>query len=124
MISDDAQGLLAYLRRGLAWVQHQRCVWHLRRNLGGELARAASQAADGLTGEVAEQVRKRVRAELSGLMHKIPDATSYEEAEAALATLPGQPLGAIIGQLLNAQLARVLAHLVAYYRGLHRVRAA
>ena len=41
--SDGAQGLLAYLRRGLAWVQHQRCVWHLWRNLGGELAKAASQ---------------------------------------------------------------------------------
>jgi len=26
--SDGAQGLLAYLRRGLGWVQHQRCVWH------------------------------------------------------------------------------------------------
>ena len=26
--SDGAQGLLGYLRCGLAWVQHQRCVWH------------------------------------------------------------------------------------------------
>jgi transposase-like protein len=26
--SDGAPGLLAYLRRSLSWVQHQRCVWH------------------------------------------------------------------------------------------------
>ncbi len=51
--SDGAQGLLAYLRRHLAWVQHQRCVWHLWHILGGELSRAASWAAEGLTGEAA-----------------------------------------------------------------------
>ena len=73
--SDGAQGLLAYLRRGLAWVQQQRCVWHLWRNLGGELAKAASQAAEGLTGEAAEQVRKQARDELGGLIHQIMDAT-------------------------------------------------
>ena len=43
--SDGAQGVLAFLRQTLAWVQHQRCVWHLWRNLAGALARAATQAA-------------------------------------------------------------------------------
>jgi len=129
--SDGAQGLLAYLRRRLAWVQHQRCVWHLWRNLGGELARAASQAAAGLTGEPAKQAREQVRAKLGGLTHKIMDAQSYEQAEAALATLLGHtctchrrcecPLGATIGKLLNEQLDRVLVHLLDYYRGLPRV---
>jgi transposase-like protein len=119
--SDGAQGLIAYLRRGLAWVQHQRCVWHLWRNLGGELSRAAAKAAEGLTGEAAEQARKQVRDELGGLIHKIMDAKSYEQAEAALATLLGHPLGATIGNLLNEQLDRVLVHLLDYYRGLQRV---
>ena len=74
--SDGAQGLLAYLRRSLAWVQQQRCVWHLWRNLGGELARAAAKAAADLTGEAAEQARQQVRDELGGLIHQIMDATA------------------------------------------------
>jgi hypothetical protein len=119
--SDGAQGLIAYLRRGLVWVEHQRCAWHLWRNLAGELSRAASQAAAGLTGEAAKQAGKQARDELSGLIHKIIDAESYEQAEAALATLLGHPLGAAIGKLLNEQLDRLLVHLLNYYRGLHRV---
>jgi hypothetical protein len=119
--SDGAPGLLAHLRRRLAWVQQQRCVWHMWRSLGGELAQAASKAAEGLTGAAAAQARQQMRAELGGLIHNIMDATSYAQAEAALATLLGHPLGATIGQLLNAQLDRVLVHLLAYYRGLHRV---
>jgi hypothetical protein len=119
--SDGAPGLLAYLRRSLTWVQHQRCVWHLWRNLGGELAKAASRAAAGLTGEAAEQARKQARDELGGLIHQIVDAHSYEQAEAALVTLLGHPRGARIGQLLNEQLDRVLVHLLDYYKGLPRV---
>jgi transposase-like protein len=119
--SDGAAGLLAYLRRSLTWVQHQRCVWHLWRNLGGELAKAASQAAEGLQGAAAEHARQQVRAELGGLLHQIIDAQSYTQAEAALAALLGHPLGATIGQLLTEQLDRVLVHLLDYYRGLPRV---
>jgi hypothetical protein len=119
--SDGAQGLLAYLRRGLSWVQHQRCVWHLWRSLGGELSRAASKAAEGLSGAAAEQARKQARDELGGLIHQIMDAHSYTQAEAALATLLGHPLGAAIGKLLNEQLDRVLVHLLDYYRGMQRV---
>jgi len=119
--SDGAVGLLAYLRRSLTWVQHQRCVWHLWRNLGGELAKAASQAAAGLHGAAAEHAQQQVRAELGGLLHQIIDAQSYAQAEAALAALLGHPLGATIGHLLNEQLDRVLVHLLDYYRGLQRV---
>jgi len=119
--SDGALGLLAYLRRSLTWVQHQRCVWHLWRNLGGELAKAARQAVGELTGDAAESIRQQTREELGGLIHKIMDAKSYEQAEAALATLLGHPLGAPIGQLLNEQLDRVLVHLLDYYKGLQRV---
>lgn len=46
---------------------------------------------------------------------------TYAQAEGALATLLGHPLGATISQLLNAQLGRVLTHLLDYYYGLQRV---
>jgi hypothetical protein len=119
--SDGAVGLLAYLRRSLTWVQHQRCVWHMWRNLGRDLAQAASQAAKGLSDEAAEPVRKQVRDELSHLIHQVMDAKSYDQAEAALVTLCGHPLGAAIAKQLNEQLDRLLVHLLNYYRGLHRV---
>jgi hypothetical protein len=119
--SDGAQGLQAYLRRHLAWVQQQRCVWHLWRNLSAHLSRAASQAAVGLTGEAAEQARKQARAELTTLIHKIMDAQSYDQAEAALAALQGHPLGTAIATLLNEQFDRVLVHMLDYYQGLQRV---
>jgi transposase-like protein len=119
--SDGVQGLLAYLDRELAWAHHQRCVWHLWRNLGSELSRAASAAAQALSGEAAERAREQVRAELGKLIHCIIDAPSYERAEADLATLLGHAQGATIGKLLNEQLDRVLAHLLDYCHGLPRV---
>lgn len=119
--SDGAQGLQSYLRRRLTWVQQQRCVWHLWRNLGGELAKAAREAAGDLLDEAAEAIRQQTRAELSQLIHPVVDARSYEQAEAALATLLGHPLGATIAKVLNEQLDRVLVHLLAYYNGLPRV---
>ncbi|MGI8550659.1 MAG: transposase [Dehalococcoidia bacterium] len=39
--SDGAMGLRRYLREGLSWVNHQRCVWHIWRQVGGELAARA-----------------------------------------------------------------------------------
>lgn len=119
--SDGAQGLLAYLRRGLSWVQQQRCVWHLWRNLAGEMAQAVTRAAEGLTGEGAAEVRRQVRQELTALIHGVIDAVSYEAGEKALVMLQTSPWGAGIGQILNEQLDRVLVHLVGYYRGLARV---
>ena len=35
--SDGVNGLVGCLIEMLAWVNHQRCVWHLWRNLGGKL---------------------------------------------------------------------------------------
>src|SRR5919201_2608350 len=74
--SDGASGLSAYLRRRLSWVNHQRCVWHLWRCLGGELAAQAAAAASGLTGTVAEQVRQQTRTELATLVRAVFDAPS------------------------------------------------
>jgi len=119
--SDGAQGLSAFLRQALAWVQHQRCVWHIWRNLAGQLAQAAAQAAAAAASDVAEAVREQVRAELVALIHAVVDAQSYEQAEAALVALLSHPQGAAIGQFLNEHLDRILVHLVAYYAGLLRV---
>jgi len=112
--SDGAQGLSAFLSQTLAWVQHQRCVWHLWRNLAGQLAHEAAQAAAAATADVAEAVRDQVRAELVALMHGVIDAQSYAQAEAALVILRSHPQGAGISQFLNAHLDRILVHLVAY----------
>ncbi len=114
--SHGAQGRQACLRRHVAWVQHQRCVWHLWRNLGGPLSRAASQAAAGLGGEAAEQARQQARAELTTLIHKIMDVLSGDQAEAALAALQGHPLGTAIATLANERFDRVLVHLVTITR--------
>jgi len=119
--SDGAQGLSAFLSQMLAWVQHQRCVFHLWRNLAGQLAHAAAQAAAAATRDLADQVREQVRAELVALIHAVVDATSYEQAEVALVTLRRHPQGAAIGQFLNEHLDQILVHLVAYYAGLQRV---
>ena len=108
--SDGAQGLLAYLRRGLTWVQQQRCVWHLWRNLGAELARASARAAQELAEGLAQQVRQQVRQELTALLHAIIDAPSYEQAEQALARLMAHASGAGLGKKLNEQLDRLFMY--------------
>jgi len=58
---------------------------------------------------------------LVALIHAVIDAQSYEQAETALVALLSHPQGAAIGQFLNAQLDRILVHLVAYDAGLQRV---
>lgn len=121
--SDGAQGLSALLGRMLAWVHHQRCVFHIWRSLAGQLAHAAAQAAAAVASDVAEAVREQVRAELVALIHAVVDAKSYEQAEAALVTLRSHPQGAAFAQFLNEHLDRILVHLVAYYAGLQRVTA-
>jgi transposase-like protein len=119
--SDGAQGLLAYLRQALSWVRHQRCVWHLWRNLGTELARASARAAQGLAERLAQQARQQVRQELTALLHAIIDAPSYEQAEQALARLMAHAFGAGLGKKLNEQLDRLFMHQLPDHRGLVRV---
>jgi hypothetical protein len=119
--SDGAQGVIAFLRQTLVWVQHQRCVWHIWRNLADDLAQAAAQAAAHVAGDLADAVRAQVRAELVVLIHGVIDAQSYEQAEVALMAVLSHPQGVAIGQFLNQHLDRLLVHLVAYYAGLPRV---
>jgi hypothetical protein len=119
--SDGAQGLLAYVSRALYWVEHQRCVWHLWRNLGRPIRRAASQAAEGLAEHLVKEVREQVRGELNALVRSVINARSYDEADQALISLKAHPLGAPLAQLLIEQWDRLLVYLLDYYRGLQRV---
>lgn len=119
--SDGARGLLAYLNGTLTWVQQQRCVWHIWRNLGSEIGEAAAQAASGLKGAAAKSVQKRVRRELSTLIHNVLDAASYPEAEQALSILSQHALGAHIAKRLDKEFDQLLVHLIDYYQGLLRV---
>lgn len=121
--SDGAQGLLAYIRRQLDWVGHQRCVWHLWRSLGRGLSQAAAQAVKvkGLAGEEARLVRKQVRGELLELVRAVIDASSYQAGEQALALLREHPQGGQLWRFLNERLNNILIHLVDYYQGLQRV---
>ena len=119
--SDGAHGLVGYLRESLAWVHHQRCVWHLWRNLGRGLACQASKAAAGLEGEAAKRVGQQVRKELVALIHGVLDAQSHEQGEASLAALRQHPHGARIWKLLNQQFDAALMHLLDRHRGLARV---
>lgn len=121
LTSDGAQGLLAYLRRELAWVQQQRCVWHLWRKLNGELSHAVGHAAQALSGAAAQQTRKHVRAELCALIHNIIDAQHANQAEKALAALLVHPHGAALGRELTNLLDRILVYQMDYCRGLQRV---
>jgi len=122
--SDGAQGLSAFLRQALAWVQHQRCVWHIWRNLAGDLAQAAAQAAAAAVGEVAEAQRAQARTALVALAHAVLDAQSYAAAAAAVGALLAHPQGTAIGRFLNDHLDQILVHLVAYDAGLQRVTPA
>lgn len=121
MTSDGCHGLLAYLRSGLQWVSQQRCVWHLWRGLGRELGQRASQAAQGLVGEVAQATREQARRELVALMRGILDASTYLQAETVLARLAAHPLGLGLAQALWDQLDAALVHLLPYHCGLLRV---
>lgn len=119
--SDGAKGALAYVSQKLEWVNQQRCVFHIWRNLGAELARQASTAARGLVGEAAEAARKQARRELVGLIRGILDARSGEQAEAGLAKLAAHRLGADLAQMIEEHLDAALVHLSWYNQGLMRV---
>jgi transposase-like protein len=107
--SDGARGLGAYLTQALEWVNHQRCVWHLWRTLGGEIAAQAQAAAADLSGAAAQALRRRIRRELSALIRAVLDASSRPAAHDALATL------------LDAHLESALVHLRRSNRGLCRI---
>lgn len=119
--SDGARGVGAYLKHQLPWVHLQRCVWHMWRNLSGDIARAASQAARGLPDEEAKQVREQTRQQLKSLIHQVLDAPTYEQAEQALLRLIELPWAEKIARTLFEYLDRLLLHTLAYCRDIQRV---
>jgi len=121
LTSDGAQGLLAYLRQGMAWVHQQRCHWHLWRNLWGEIARLARAAVEGLAGEAATTRAKQVREELTALLHGVLDAPSEQQAEEALAALRAHAQGPSLAQKLWEQFDLLLAYVLPCHQGLQRV---
>jgi hypothetical protein len=90
--SDGAKGLLSYLARSLGPVSHQRCVFHLRRNLAGDLTTAVSKAAAGLAGEAAQQARQEARRDLVGLLRAVLDAPTHLAAQDAFERLAAHGL--------------------------------
>ena len=121
LTSDGAKGLASYMKRGLSWVQHQRCVWHLWRNLKKPIAEAAKQASEGLGKETAKLKRKEMRKELGKLIHNVIDAANYNQAEQALEALRQHPFGTEIAHFLNIHLDHIMVFSLDYYQGLQRV---
>jgi transposase-like protein len=119
--SDGARGLGAYLAQALAWVNHQRCVWHLWRSLGGEIAAQGQAAAADLSGAAAQALRRTTRRELSALIRAVLDAPTRPAAHDALATLRAHAHGATLATLLDAHLESALVHLRRYNHGLCRI---
>ena len=119
--SDGAQGLLGYINKALWWVNHQRCVLHIWRNLAGELAKRVAESVGEVTGEAADAVRKQARKELVALVHGVLDARSEAAAEVALAQLAGHRLGEGLARMIEKELDSLFVHLLAYNAGLTRV---
>ncbi len=119
--SDGARGLGPYLAQALEWVNHQRCVWHLWRSLGGEIAAQAQAAAGDLSGAAAQTVRRTIRRELRALIRAVLDASSRPAAHDALARLRTHAYGPTLARLLDAHLESALVHLRRSNRGLCRI---
>lgn len=115
--SDGAGALTGYLSRKLSWVNHQRCHFHLWRNLKGELGSAVQAAAR----QLGRDVGSVVRGELTALVRGVMDAGRYAQAEAALAELGTHPFGARLQELMHEHLDAVTVYLSEYNRGLARV---
>jgi len=121
VVSDGSRGLLGYLRGALKWVNHQRCVWHLWRGLGRLFNEAVREATVDLVGPAAKAAGKQLRRELASLVGAVLNASSYRQAETALAKLKAHAGGARLAQALAADLDAALVHLQEYNRGLGRV---
>ena len=119
--SDGARGIAAYLEQTVVWVHHQRCVWHLWRNLGEKLAQAAATAATGLHGAAATAVRRATRRALVPLVQAVLDATDDAAAVAALATLAAHALGRDLARALRNEVETALVWRNPYNAGLVRV---
>ena len=119
--SDGAKGIAGYLRERLRWVAHQRCVFHLWRNVSGEVARQAAQATAGLAKAAGAVVQRRVRQELSAAVRTVLDAATEAAAWEALAQVAAGARSAKLAALLRPHVAAAHVCHRPYTRGLVRV---
>jgi len=119
--SDGAQGLLSCLRESFSWVHQQRCVWHLWRNLGPKIRRLVMEDVADKVGEEAEEACAALTRELTGLVHRILDAASYQKGEEALADLAAHRLGKPLADYIRPLLDAILYHSMPCHQGLLRV---
>lgn len=121
MVSDGTRGLAQFLAARLVWVHHQRCVFHIWRNLATPLRQAAQTAATGVRGAAASAVRRAPRRELATLVHAVLDAADDATAVVALRQLAAHRLGVGLAQALRNEIEQVLVYQSASTRGLGRV---
>ncbi len=121
LVSDGARGLLSHLQQALPWVHQQRCKWHLWRSAGGRIAAQVRAATAGLDGEAAQQMAQEVRDSLGKALHAILDATSYPEAEQALAQLRLLAWGEALARWLEPLLDAALMYRMPNHQGLSSV---
>lgn len=119
--SDGAHGLLSFLRKSMPGVHHQRCVWHIWRNLGPKIRRLVAQEIAGKVGEEAEKARVTLTRELTSLIHRILDAATYEKSEEALAKLAAHRLGTLLADYLRPLLDAIQYYQMPCHSGLLRV---
>jgi len=119
--SDGARGLGQYLEQTLVWVHHQRCVFHVWRNLAAPLAEAATQAVRGLHGAAATAVRRATKRGLVRLVRAVLDAADDAAAVAALRALATHRGGVGLAAALRNLVGDVLVYRERWNRGLVRV---
>lgn len=112
--------MASYLATTLSWVSHQRCVFHLWRGLAGELTTRVTEAAVGLVGEGAKQVRREARRELVGLIRAVFDAPTHLQAQNAFSHLAAHRWGKDLARLIDEHLDDALVHLLEDTPGLGR----
>lgn len=108
--SDGATGLATYLSETLTWVTHQRCAFHLWRNLAAEFAACATEAAAGLSGAAARAAKRAARRELAALVRAVLDAADEDAAWVARGVLGEHPHGAACATKLRPHLAAALVY--------------
>lgn len=121
LVSDGTRGLARLLEERLVWVHHQRCVFHLWRNLATPLRAALTTAATGLHGAAATAVKRATRRELAALVQAVLDAADDAAAVAALRVLAAHRLGAGLARALRNDLEQALVYQAPTTQGLGRV---